>query len=170
VGAFAVLELDLGEHLLVALGLEDRLGDQALIPERQVVRGHGQLAGGKHPAAALLGRHAQRARARGDSRRGVDLVSLVSSEFHTDFMPSGRKMCWSAVHERLAGDGFHDAAGDDEVGVRVLPLVPGSKSSGFLAQVSRSAARSRASAWESSRSPRASSPGSRRCARGSGGW
>ena len=32
---------------------------KALVPEGEVVRGHGQLAGCEHPAAALLGRDAQ---------------------------------------------------------------------------------------------------------------
>ena len=59
VGALAVLELDLGEHLFVALRLEDGLGDQALIPEGQIVGGHGELTGSKHPASALLRGNAQ---------------------------------------------------------------------------------------------------------------
>ena len=59
--SLAVLQLDLGEHLLVAFGLEDGLRDQALVPQRQVARGHGQLAGGEHPTAALLRGQAQRA-------------------------------------------------------------------------------------------------------------
>ena len=101
VRSLAVLQLDLGKHLLIALGLEDGLRDQALVPQRQIVRGHGQLAGGKHPAAALLGRGAQRTECVAIVGRASAWVSLASSEFHTECMPSGRKM--RAVRKSISG-------------------------------------------------------------------
>ena len=76
VRSLAVLQLHLGEHLLVALGLEHRPRNQALIPQRQVVRGHGQFTSREHPAESLLGRHAQRPECVAIIRRCVHLRQL----------------------------------------------------------------------------------------------
>jgi hypothetical protein len=53
-------------------------------------------------------------------------VSLASSEFHTEFMPQRAED--ARVRKSMsgcAGDLLHDAAGDDVVGVGVLPLRAG---------------------------------------------
>ena len=69
VGILAVFQLHLGEHLFVAFGLEDSLGDQAFIPEREVVRGHGQVRRLQTSSRGLLWERRAAGRGRGDSRR-----------------------------------------------------------------------------------------------------
>ena len=60
------------------------------VPLRQVLGGHGQLAGGEHPAPALLGRRVQRpervAEITAKDRSAASAFSLVSV---TLFIPSG---------------------------------------------------------------------------------
>ena len=63
-------------------------------------------------------------------------VSLVSSEFQTLFMPRGWKMCSTRKSMILAAYFFNDEAGDDVVGVGVLPLRAGFEVERFLAHVS----------------------------------
>ncbi len=126
VGILAVFQLHRGEHLFVAFGLEDGLGDEALIPQREVVGGHGQFAGGKHPAAALLGRNAEGAEGVAIVGGGVGLGELgfvgVPDGLHAE---RAEDVFAEEVHELFSADFLHDCAGDDVVGVGVLPLRAG---------------------------------------------
>ena len=126
VGTLAVFEFDLGEHLFVALGFEDGLRDETFVPESQVVRGHGQLTRGEHPSAPFLGCHTQRAEGVANVGCGVGGGQLgfvgVPNRLHAERAEDTRG---EQVHERCAGDGLHNAAGDDEVGIGILPLRAG---------------------------------------------
>ena len=97
------------------------------------MRGHGQLAGGEHPAAALLGREAQGAEGVAIVGRGVGLGELglvgVPDGGHAE---GAEDALGEEVEERLAGDDFDDAAGDDVVGVGVLPLRAGLEVEGLF--------------------------------------
>ena len=117
--AAAVFEFYFFEHFFVALGLEERLGDEALIPEGKIVGRHGKLAGGEHPSCAFFGCGTQRGRGRGDSRvwrREGDELGLVRvpDGVHAERMENA---LGEEVKEELAGNLLDDGAGDDVVGV-----------------------------------------------------
>ena len=90
------------------------------------MRGHGQLAGGEHPAAAFFWRGAQRAQGVAIVCRGVGLREAVLVGVPDGGHAEGAEdALGEEVEERLAGDDLDDAAGDDVVGVGVLPLGAG---------------------------------------------
>ncbi len=100
--------------------------------------GHGQFAGGEHPAAALLGRGTQRSQRIAIVGGGIGPGGFSSSEFHTDFMSQRTEdVLGEEIHELFAADFFDDEAGDDVVGVGVLPLRAGIEVERLLAQASR---------------------------------
>ena len=124
--ALSVFQLDLGKHLLVALGGENRLSNKALVPEGEVVGGHGELAGGEHPACAFFWRGTQRPESVAIVGGGVGRHELVRVGVPDGGHAQGAEdMLGEKLKERLAGDDLNDAAGDDVVGVRVLPLCAG---------------------------------------------
>ena len=90
------------------------------------MRRHGQLTGGEHPASALLGSHAQGPEGVAIVSRGVGLCQLRLVGVPHRLHPQRAKNSLSKkIHEGRAGDGLHDAACDDVVGVGVLPLRSG---------------------------------------------
>ena len=125
-GALAVLQLDLLIHFLVAFRGEHGLGEQGNIPEGQIVGSHGQLAGREHPAAAFTRRGAQRT-------QGVAIVALGIGCGQLDLVRVPDRMhaqrtedaLGEQIHERMAGDVLDDLAGQNIVGVRILPLGAG---------------------------------------------
>ena len=149
-----------------------RLRHQAFIPQSQVVRRHGEFAGSKHPAATFLGREAQRAEGMAIVGGGVGLGELgfvgVPHGLHAQ---RTEDVLGEKVHQRFAGNLFHDRAGDDVVGVGVLPLGAGIEVERLLGPRVHDLLRGGGyAASASSHSLRASNPGSRRCGRESGGW
>ena len=90
------------------------------------MRGHGEFAGGEHPAAAFFGCKAQRAERVADVGSGVGLGEFffvgVPDALHAERVED---VFAEKIHELLAADFFNDGAGDDVVGVGVLPLRAG---------------------------------------------
>ena len=121
--ADAVLQTHLGFHLLIRRRLQHRLVDHGDVPSGQVGRRHRELAGGEHPARALLRRRPRRAERVAEVAGRIALRKLVlvgvgdalHAERREDALPEERP-------ERHPGRLLGDEAGDDEVGVAVLPL------------------------------------------------
>ena len=128
VRAFAVFQFYLSEHCFIALGGEDGADEQTLVPEGQIVCGHGEFAGGKHPAEAFFGCDAQGAEGMAVVGRGV-----VGTELGLVGVPRAghaqraENVFGDELEVGFAGNFLNDAAGDDEVGVGVLPLGAGLK-------------------------------------------
>ena len=98
------------------------------------MRRHGQLAGSKHPANTLLGRHTQWAQRIPNVWRGIYLGEFdgvgIPNRLHAQ---RPENMLAQEVPVVLAGNDLHDAARDDEIRVRILPLGAGVKVERLLA-------------------------------------
>src|SRR5581483_929419 len=127
----AVLENERSLELFVGLGREQRLVHDADVPKSEIVGGHGELTGGEHPAAAGVGSYAQGAEGvtvvRRDERR-IALIGVVNV-VHAE---GGEEILLEELEEILTADLFEDHAGDDVVGVGVLPAGTGIEVEGLF--------------------------------------
>ena len=118
-----VFELHLGKHFLITFRLQNRLGEQALVPQGQVMGRHGQFARRKHPSAAFFRSQPQRSQGIAHIRRCIGRGQLhlirVPHRLHAQRM---KDMLAQKIHELLAADFLYDQSGNHVICVRILPF------------------------------------------------
>ncbi len=126
VGADPAVEPDLGFHRLVRRRLQQALLDHCDIPLGQIARRHCQLAGREEPALPFLGRGMEWAQREAHVAGGVGLGEPAEVDVHgARHVERLEDVLLDELHERCAAHLLDDGAGDDEVGVAVLPLAAG---------------------------------------------
>jgi hypothetical protein len=124
--AETILQQDIRCKFTIGSGLQEFLVDDGDVPFGEIFGGHGELAGGEEPAFAFLGCGARRAEGVTKVAGGVGVAEALLIRVEDTGHGEGLKnFLLEELQEGHAGNFFDDQAGDDEIGVGVLPLGAG---------------------------------------------